>query len=135
MPAPLGVSVGNGPPGPLDRIAKSLRGRLLEQLDELGQREHAVAARPAVHDRGCNVSLLEPDHEVGAAQVFSGQGPRPVLRNVEPENGSRLDRLRERGRRAELERPERAHPHGQVGKQITQETLRDRAASAVPGAE
>jgi hypothetical protein len=130
-----GVSVGDRLRGSLDRLTDSLRGTLFEQLDELGQREHALAARAAVHDSGYDVALLEPDDEVGAAQVFSAQGPRPMSRDVEPAGGSGLDRLRKSGCRADLERPERAHAHGQVGEQIAQESLSNRAPSAVSRAK
>jgi len=81
-----------------DRIAAPARrgfGKLLQERDELRQREGPPDRRLSVDHGGTHVDLLESEHEVGIGELDLSQLPCAVARQVQPERRGKLDRLRQ----------------------------------------
>jgi hypothetical protein len=69
----LGVGIRNRLTRALDRIRRARGPRRVDELDELGQREHALGRRVAVDDGCRQMRSLETDYEVRLAQVLAGK--------------------------------------------------------------
>jgi hypothetical protein len=118
-----------------------MRGRVLllcrpaHERDQLPQEKRAIRDGATERDRGRDVRLLEPEHEICGREVDVAKASRPMSRQVHPEITRDLDRLRERRHGSELERPDGAHPQVDPGSMPPKERLRQRTARAVSGAD
>ena len=119
-----------------DRSAAPARrgfGKLLQERDELRQREGPSNRRLPVDHSGAHVDLLEPKHEIGSGELDVGELPCAVIRKVEPGRRGELDRLRQGRHRAQVEQPERVGPNLKSG--ALEQGRCERAPKAVPGAD
>lgn len=78
---------------PRDRVAPSGRLEPVEQFDELGKREAALARRFRLDDRRRNVDSLETEHEIAASEILAAQRSRAVRRDVQFEAAGFGERL------------------------------------------
>jgi len=69
----LGVRIRNRLTRAFDRIRRARGLRRVDELDELGQGEHALGRRVAIDDGCRQMRSLETDYEVRLAQVLAGK--------------------------------------------------------------
>jgi hypothetical protein len=105
-------------PHALEGIVDARGSHVLDQVDEFRQQERAFSQRVSIHDRRGDVLQLEAEDEVGVREVLALERPRSVSRDIDTEGRGRIDCLRQRWRRAELQRAERAKAYGDVGEEM-----------------
>ena len=78
---------------------------------------------------------LEAEHEVEHAEVDVSDAARAVAAPVEPQASGDVDRLRQRRLAPEVQGAERGDLDRQPARVLLEQRSRERAATAVPGAD
>ncbi len=64
--------------GPFGRAEPVCEGDALQQIDDFGEQERSLALRPCIDNSLGDVNPLEPDDEVGGAEILARERARPV---------------------------------------------------------
>jgi hypothetical protein len=119
----------------LERVSVGRELRLAQELDELRQRERALARGMRVDDRRRDVNPLEAEDEVGSGQVLAAEGLRPVSGDVDLQPFGGDERLSQRADGAEVVQPVGVQLEWEPAAERANQALGERASEAVARAD
>ena len=118
----------------LDRVRLVRRLDLIEELDELRERERPLAGGVRVDDSRRKMDTFEAENEIRLIELLAFQGPGAVAGDIEPGSASGVECFVERRYRPEVVEPERGD-FDLRGRARAEDRLCERASEAVSGAD